>query len=92
MIIRISGEGQYTVDSCLYDRLNGIDNRIVGYVEAGEREAFEAGLAELVGAIRAAGTPLDTAEFVPSDVVVPPVDLTLAEARDLFTGDGIFEN
>lgn len=90
MIIRVIGDGQYAVDSCLYDRLNGIDNRIVDHVQAGDEAAFRAGLSELVGTVTAAGRRLDGTEFCQSDVVVPPADLTLAEARDLFAGDGIF--
>lgn len=91
MIIRIMGEGQYLVDSGLFDALNRIDNRIVEEVEKGDQEAFERSLAELIGSIQREGKRVDDTMLVESDVIVPPADMTLAEARDVFTGAGIFE-
>jgi len=91
MIIRIMGEGQYLVDSGLFDALNRIDNRIVEEVEKGDREAFETSMAELIGSIQREGRRVDDTMLVESDVIVPPADMTLAEARDVFKGTGIFE-
>ena len=91
MIIRIMGEGQYLVDSGLFDTLNRIDNRIVEQVQKGDQEAFETSLAELIGSIQREGKRVDDTMLVESDVIVPPADMTLAEARDVFKGTGIFE-
>jgi len=91
MIIRIMGEGQYLVDSGLFDTLNRIDNRIVEQVQKGDQEAFETSLAELIRSIQREGKRVDDTMLVESDVIVPPADMTLAEARDVFKGTGIFE-
>ncbi len=91
MIIRVMGEGQYRVDSALFDTLNGIDNRIVENVQNGDQEEFSSGLAELIGCIQSNGQRVADTELVESDIIVPPADLTLAEARDVFKGTGLFE-
>jgi hypothetical protein len=91
MIIRALGDGQYRVDSTLFDTLNEIDNRVVEAVQRGDQEEFESGLAELIGCIQRNGQRVADAELLESDIIVPPADLTLAEARDVFRGTGVFE-
>ncbi len=91
MILRVMGAGQYRVDSALFDTLNAIDNRIVDHVQKGDARGFREGLLELIGCIEREGERIADEELVASDVIVPPVDLTLAEARDVFKGTGIFE-
>ncbi len=91
MIIRIMGEGQFRVDSALFDTLNTIDNRIVEEVQKGNRQEYERSLAELIGYIQREGQRIVDTELVESDIIVPPADMTLAEARDVFKGTGIFE-
>lgn len=92
MIIRIMGEGQYRVSSSLLDELNVIDNQIVDYVAKGDVDVYKDELARLVGVIKEKGTPLDPEEIVESDLIVPPVDLTLEEAKDVFSGVGLIED
>ena len=91
MIIRIMGEGQFRVDSALFDTLNTIDNRIVEDVQKGNQQEYERSLAELIGCIQREGRRIVDTELVESDIIVPPADMTLAEARDVFKGTGIFE-
>lgn len=91
MIIRVMGEGQYRVDSALFDTLNTIDNRIVEEVQTGNRQEYERSLAELIGCIQREGQRIADTELVESDIIVPPADMTLAEARDVFKGTGLFE-
>lgn len=91
MIIRIMGEGQYRVDSGLFDTLNQIDNRIVEHVQNQDVQGFRSSLADLIGKIQQAGQRIADTELVESDIIVPPADLTLPEARDVFKGTGIFE-
>jgi hypothetical protein len=90
MIIRVMGEGQFRVDSALFDTLNTIDNRIVEEVQKGNRQEYERGLAELIGCIQREGQRIADTELVESDIIVPPADMTLSEARDVFKGTGIF--
>jgi hypothetical protein len=92
MIVRIMGEGQYEVDSCLLDQLNAIDNRIVDHVSRGEQKEFRDELVKLISAVKENGSPLDPKEIVKSDIIVPPKDLTLEEARGVFKGYGLIKD
>lgn len=92
MIIRIVGEGQYEVPSALFDELNSIDNKIVDLVSQDNEEEYKAELSKLIGMIKSSGKQLDDADIVESDIIVPPGDLTFEEAKDIFTGVGIFED
>ncbi len=91
MIIRVMGEGQYRVDSALFDTLNEIDNRIVEDAQKGNQQEYERSLAELIGCIQREGQRIADTELIESDIIVPPADMTLAEARDVFKGTGLFE-
>jgi hypothetical protein len=91
MIIRIMGQGQYEVKSILFDDLNAIDNKIVEYVHKGEETEYKKSLTELIGLIVRQGKKVPDSEIVESSIIVPPADMTLEEARQVFTGEGIFE-
>lgn len=92
MIIRILGDGQYRVDSCLLDDLNVIDNRIVEHVGKGDQNSLRKELGQMISTIKEKGEPLDPVEILPSNVIVPPEDLTLEEARRIFSGQGLIED
>ena len=85
------GEGQYNVKSSNFDKLNKIDNKIVEYVQKGDEKGYKKGLADLIGMIRREGVMVDNEELIESDVIVPPADMTLEEARQVFRGTGIFK-
>ncbi|KAF5421058.1 MAG: hypothetical protein GQ469_06250 [Methanosarcinales archaeon] len=92
MIVRIMEEGQFRIPSSLLDELNVIDNRIVDYVAKENESDFKKELGKLIAMIKENGKPLDDAEIMESDLIVPPVDLTLKEAADIFSGDGLIED
>lgn len=92
MIIRIMEEGQFRVPGELYDKLNEMDNIIVDFVAEEREKEFRSELAKLINTIRENGTPLEAEELLESDIIVPPEDLSLEEAKDVFTGCGIFED
>lgn len=92
MIIRIMGEGQFKVSSALLDELNHIDNRIVDRVAKDDGAGLKEELASLISAIKEKGEPLDPTEIVESDIIVPPGDLTLDEAKRVFCGCGLIED
>ncbi len=92
MIIRIMGEGQYKTPEALCDELNQIDNRIVDLVEEGKTEEFRKELAKLISEIKEKGEPVEAEEILKSDIIVPPGDLSLEEARSIFKGTGIFKD
>lgn len=89
MIVRISGLGQYRVDDDELGKLNELDNAAVAACESGDESRFHALLAEMHDVIRTEGSPLSDDELVESQVIVPPADTTLAEARADFSGEGL---
>jgi hypothetical protein len=91
MIIRILGEGQYQLDDGLLEKLNVMDNRIVGHVSKGDKAGFAKDLAGLISTVREHGKPLDPAEIQPSDVIIPISDMTIEEAKAVFSGEGLIK-
>lgn len=89
MIVRISTEGQFRLESSALDRLNELDNRIVDLVAKGDEAGFAEALEQMLGFVRQQGTPVGAEELVESDVILPPPDITLDEARHLFHGEGL---
>ncbi|HEX5308816.1 MAG TPA: hypothetical protein VFW38_07025 [Solirubrobacteraceae bacterium] len=88
MIVRISGEDQYRLadhDSRLHD----LDKAVVAAVGAGEEAGFRSAFDELLDYVRANGEPLGVDELEGSDLILPPADITLAEAAEEFTGEGL---
>ena len=89
MIVRIATEGQYDFPDDDADRLNELDNDVVAAVEAGDEEAFLTAFASLLELVRSDGKPVADDVLEESDVIIPPPDLTFAEAGHQFTGDGL---
>lgn len=92
MIVRIMGEGQYKVSSSLLDELNVIDNRIVNNVAKAQESEFRSELSKMIAAVKENGKLLEDAEIVESDLIIPPEDMTLEEATEIFSGDGLIED
>ena len=89
MIVRLMGHGQWQVDDALAPRLDELDEVTARALEAGDEAALRAALAALADEVRANGRRLPDDELAASDAVVPPVDLTLEEARELMHGEGL---
>lgn len=89
MIVRISGEGQYRLPDEDAQRLNELDNQAVEAVEAGDEERFATLWHDMLELVVAHGEELAEDELVESDVILPPRDLTFAEAKTEFTGEGL---
>lgn len=87
MIVRISGEDQYRLadgDA----RITQLDDAVVKAVEGHDPDAFAASYEALLEYVRG-GQRVGEDELEPSDLILPPADLTLAEAQDEFTGEGL---
>lgn len=91
MIIRIMGTGQFEVKSSLFDELNTIDNMIVDCVQKGDTAGYQKKFSELIGLVLREGKKLPDDQIVESSVIIPPADMTITEARQIFTGEGIFK-
>lgn len=89
MIVRILGEGQYDVGDADVDALNALDAALEQAVESGDEEAFRSALCALIEGIRDHGTQHELESLDRSDVIVPHAEATLAEVRDLLSGDGL---
>ena len=89
MIVRILTEGQYDLPSEYLDELNNIDNQIVDLVAEKSRIEFESMITKMLDLVREKGTPVPIDEMVESDIVLPEPDITLDEAAELFTGEGL---
>jgi len=90
VIVRLMHEGQYEVPDSLRDELNDADERALMALAEGNVVALNASIEEMWALVRANGDPLPANELTPdSDVIVPPADLTLDEAQELLTGEGL---
>lgn len=89
MIVRISGEGQYRLADDEQAQLNELENAVVAAVEDGRESDYPAAFAALLERVRSAGSPLAEDDLEHSDLILPPADLTFAEAASEFTGEGL---
>ena len=89
MIVRILGEGQLDVADSELDGLNSLDADLQSAVESDEEDRFLQALVTLLSKVREVGRPLPADEIVPSDLVLPSADASLAEVRELLGDEGL---
>ena len=89
MIVRVSGEGQFRLPDGDSERLNELDNRAVNAVEQGDEHGFRELWTQMLELVAADGNAIDGDDLVESDVIMPPRDISFAEAKAEFTGDGL---
>jgi hypothetical protein len=89
VIVRLMGEGQWQVDDGVRAKIDELDAETERAVSAGDEEALRSALRALHELVRDSGEELDHSHLGASDVVVPPADLSLDEARELLHGEGL---
>ena len=89
MIVRISTEGQYEVSDDDAAGLNELDNEAVASCDATDEQAFHDAFGRLLDYVRTKGRPVGEDELVGSDIILPPPDVSLEEARREFQGEGL---
>jgi hypothetical protein len=89
VIVRIATEDQYRLPEEDAARLNELDNEAVAAVEAGDEQRFQAAFEAMLELVRRDGQRLGEDELEESDVILPPPDLSFAEAAGEFTGEGL---
>jgi hypothetical protein len=90
VIVRLlGGGGQYRIDDAVQAKLNELDEQAGAAAEAGDEQALRKALETMTELVRDHGEPVPDEELAASDAVVPPTDVSLAEARDLLTGEGL---
>jgi hypothetical protein len=83
MIVRIMGLGQWTMEPEQLLELNDIDEAVEKAVAEGDREQLRKELQRLVEAVRSNGQEVPDDLIVESDLVLPDVDSTLEEVKEL---------
>lgn len=89
MIIRLMGEGQYTVDDGLREQLNELDDLAQAAIDQEDEPALDGKLDEMWKLVQERGERLADDDLSASDLVIPPSDLTLEETKKLFSEDGL---
>jgi hypothetical protein len=89
MIVRLMGEGQFEVDDEVAKGLNDLDEQAAQAVEAGDEEQLRQLLVRMAGAVRTNGARVPDEQLDASDAIIPPDDLSLDEARQLFDDEGL---
>lgn len=89
MIVRIATEGQYELGEEQGAALNELDNQVVAACDADDESAFNATFGRMLELVRVEGRPVTDDELVSSDVILPPPDVSLEEAKAEFTGEGL---
>ena len=89
MIVRISTEGQYEIDDSDVAELNTLDKEAVAACGDDDEAHFRETFSRLLELVRSRGKPLGDDELTGSDVILPPPDVSLEEAKAEFQGDGL---
>ncbi|HEX3509856.1 MAG TPA: hypothetical protein VHT27_02035 [Solirubrobacteraceae bacterium] len=89
MIVRISGEDQYELPDDDGAQLNDLERKVIEIVERGDEQEFAGAYDALLDYVRSRGTRVGDDELASSDVILPPADLSFAEAGTEFTGEGL---
>ena len=71
------------------EALNELDAQGAQAVEAGDEENLRRVLALMAKMVRERGEPLEDGDLSSSDLIIPPDDLSLEEAKELFSGEGL---
>jgi PspAA-like protein len=89
VIVRLMGDGQYRVGDDVVEALNQLDDQATQAVEADDEENLHRLLGMMASAVRDQGERLPDDELAASDLIIPPDDLSLEEAKKLFSGEGL---
>jgi len=89
VIVRIATEAQYRLDDEAVGELNELDNAAIAACEAGSESSFRSAYDRLVSFVRERGSALPDDELAQSDVILPPPDVSIDEARAEFSGEGL---
>ena len=89
MIARLMNEGQYRIDDDLLRELDALDEQAVAALDAADETELDARLDDMWRLVLERGERLPDDDLSPSDVIIPPADLTLEETRELFSEQGL---
>ncbi len=89
MIVRIATEDQFEIPQDAYEELNRLDNEVVEAVQSDDEQRYTDLFKQLIDMVRAKGTVVADDDLRESQVILPPPDTGLAEAKRDFSGEGV---
>lgn len=89
MIVRISTEGQYELSESDAEAFEDLDNQAIAACQDDDEEQFRQAFAGLLEFVRGNGQPVPDDRLAASDVILPPPDSSLQDAKAEFTGEGL---
>jgi hypothetical protein len=89
MIVRILGEGQFSVPDELGADLDRLDGELEAAVERGDEPTFRAALDSLLSTVREQGTEAPADNLEPSELILPHEGSSMDEVRQLLSDDGV---
>jgi PspA-Associated protein len=89
VIVRIATEGQYELQGDDEGRLKELDDEAIVASEGSDEQHFRAAFDRLLDFVRTHGRAIPDDALAASDLILPPPDTTLHEARAEFTGEGL---
>jgi hypothetical protein len=89
VIVRIATEGQYELSDGDIQSLNELDNAAVSACEASDEARFEEVYGRLLELVRSKGQRVPDDDLRGSDLILPPPDISLEEAKAEFSGEGL---
>jgi hypothetical protein len=89
VIVRISTEGQYELAETDVEELNELDNQAVAACDSQDDQQFRDTYKRLLDFVRTKGQPVQEDRIEISEVILPPPDVSLQEARAEFSGEGL---
>lgn len=86
-IVRVMGHGQFRVGNRTAKKISRIDNELIKIIELrkeGEKK-YSRRVLDVLGLVKKDGVPLENNEIIQSDIIVPGADISIEEAKNLFT-------
>ncbi len=81
MIVRVLSDAQYELDEAALEPLHELDARCLRALDDDDEQAFHTCYAQMLAVLRSAGRPLADDDLRTSDLMLPPADVSLEEAR-----------
>jgi hypothetical protein len=89
VIVRVATEGQYELEDADVERFDELDHKAVACCADDDEQGFHAAFNELLEFVRTTGHIVDDDHLGGSDMILPPPDVTLEEAKAEFQGEGL---
>ena len=89
MIVRILTEGQYELDDEAAAEVEKLDQEVVDLCQGDDEARFQERFSHLLDLVRTRSTPVADDDLRASDLILPPPDTSVEEARREFTAEGL---